>query len=91
MMKEMIKDFIKKIKFRDVLPYIVFVILMIIALSLKFDYHVDETLTYALSNNAEPIYYMTPQEGFRYENSMDPYAEYLSVKPGNSFSYAIPY
>ena len=87
----MIKDFIKEIKFRDVLPYIVFIILMIIALAMKFDYHVDETLTYALSNNAEPIYYMTPQEGVRYENSMDPYTEYLSVKPGNSFSYAIPY
>lgn len=85
------KRFFKDIKFIDVLPYIVFLIAMIVVISLKFDYHVDETLTYSLSNNSDPIYYMEPEEGYRYEPSIQPYIDYLSVKPGESFSYSIPY
>ena len=85
------KKFFKDIKFIDVLPYVVFLIAMIFVIALKFDYHVDETLTYSLSNNSDPVYYMDPQEGFRYEPSIQPYLDYLTVKKGESFSYSIPY
>ena len=84
------KKFIKNIRFIDVLPYIVFMCVIVVALYLKFDYHMDELLSYTLSNHVGS-YYLDPEDGVMYANSMDPYIEYLAVQKGDSFSYSIPY
>ncbi len=74
----------------DLLPYIVFTVFMITIISFKVFYHLDETLTYGLSNHAGS-YYMIPEEGVRYEPPMDAYQRYLAAQSIAPKSFAIPY
>ena len=83
------KDDLKKTKLINVLPYLVFVFLMVFVIFLKVDYHLDETLTYALSNHAGS-YYMEPEEGIRYEPSTQPYVDYLGTTSIAPSSFWIP-
>lgn len=83
------RKFISNIKKEDVLLYGVFIALMITLISFKVFYHLDETLTYALSNHAGP-YFMIPDEGIKKE-PMEFYYDYLSVQPGNLRALSIPY
>lgn len=83
------KKFIKDIKLEDVLLFVVFIALMVTLISFKVFYHLDETLSYALSNHAGP-YFMVPEEGVR-RDPMEFYYDYLSVQPGNLRALSIPY
>lgn len=83
------KKLIKNIKLEDCLLYVVFIALMVTLISFKVFYHLDETLTYALSNHAGP-YFMIPDEGVKKE-PMEFYYDYLSVQPGNLRALSIPY
>ena len=84
------KETKKGIKISDILLYVVFTLLMIFVISMKIDYHMDETLTYGLSNHAGS-YYMEPIDGIRYEPSIQPYIDYLGATSLSPSSFWIPY
>ncbi len=81
----------KKFKISDctiVLLYIVFLILQILVIHNKVNYHVDETLSYGLANYTKG-YFIALEEGHKYEPASDPFVEYLSCQPGNRSNFDI--
>lgn len=67
--------------------YVLFLILMIISLSQKCNYHVDEIWTYGLSNQ-NGSYYLNVTDGEEYEPGEKPFLEFLTVQPEHRFDYA---
>ena len=67
--------------------YIVFFVLMVLVISYKANYHIDETLSYGLGNYNKG-YLFLPEEGFKYEPASEPFIEYLSCQPGNRSNFA---
>ena len=72
------------------LTYLLFCITMVITIASKCNYHLDEMMSYGLSNHKDGIY-MSFEEGVKYEPSEEPYLEYLTAAPEYRFDYEIAY
>ncbi len=73
-------------KFLNTGIYVVFLICMIIALSNKCNYHVDELQTYALSNQ-NGSWSFNFQNGKKYVPAAAPFLNHMVVQPKHRFDY----
>lgn len=68
--------------------YLIFVLLMVVVVSLKTDYYIDEIYSYGLSNDTGADINMT----FEYDKTYTPgaslYWDYVEVQKGEQFDYA---
>lgn len=69
------------------LIYFLFLTLIIIALSQKCNYQVDEIWTYGLSNQYGS-FVLNVSNGEKYEPGEKPFLEFLTVRPEHRFDYA---
>lgn len=78
----------KKVKVQPatLLLYGLFLVLMILTISNKENYHMDEMCSYGLSNHQGSIV-IDFEDGKTYTSSVEPYLEYLTVNEGNRFDY----
>ncbi|WP_026524360.1 hypothetical protein [Butyrivibrio sp. MB2005] len=87
---EKIKESAKELKKRDnrriILMCMVFAISMITVIAIKKNYHVDEMLSYGLSNHTEG-FMMTLDEGVKYVPSDTQFIKYLGVSTDHRFDY----
>ncbi len=67
-----------------------FTLASIVTISLKSNYHLDELMSYGLSNHVDGIY-MTFDEGKRYIPADRPFLDYLVLDRDHRFDYLIPY
>lgn len=77
----------KQIKIKAGILYSAFAIAMIICLALKQNLHLDETLTYTLSNNTVSTV-LSPVDGHTYTPVKSAYLESMTVPQGGQFNYA---
>lgn len=73
--------------------YIIFVILSVIIISGKKNFHIDEMFSYGLANfvltdDMSKGLGMQPEEGRIYEPAEDAYLEYLSVQPEQRYNFS---
>ena len=85
-----VKDISKKRLGFEHLVYLLFCLTMIITISFKSNYHLDEMMSYGLANHKDGIY-MSFEEGVKYEPAAVPYLEYLTTAPEHRFDYDIAY
>ena len=67
-----------------IIIYIFFAFLMVLVISLKKNFHVDEMLTYQLANSTN---YLGVVDGQIYLPSEGAWLEHISVQRGESFNY----
>ncbi len=80
----------ERIKISDIIGkaiYVVFVMCMIAAISYKCNYHLDETYSYALSNQRGGMEFRI-KDGKKYTSVGKMYLDYLTVRPGQRFDYS---
>ncbi len=81
-----IKNRIKEMRASTILLYVTFLALMILTISNKADYHLDEMYSYGLSNHQDSMY-ISIEDGKRYMPPSEPYIEYLTVRDTSRFDY----
>ena len=88
---EKLREKADDIKTRDnrriILICAVFIISMIVVIAIKKNYHVDEMLSYGLSNHTEG-FMMTFDEGIKYVPSDAQFLKYLGVSKDHRFDYS---
>ena len=78
----------QKVKpYMPILFYIAFFILMVVTISEKRNFHVDEVFSYGLSNHVGSTS-LRFEEGVRYEPAQTPFMDYVAVSPSEKFDYA---
>lgn len=77
---------IQKPSFLTIILYVIFLILMILTISNKENYHVDETYSYGLANHQEGVA-IKIEDGRRYFDPEEPFLEYLTVNKEHRFDY----
>lgn len=84
--RKLVNVTIQKSSFLTVSLYVIFLILMILTISNKENYHVDETYSYGLANHQEGVA-INIEDGRRYFESEEPFLEYLTVDKEHRFDY----
>ena len=69
---------------------LLFILSSSITISQKVNYHLDEMMSYGLSNNIGGVY-MTFEEGVRYSPAQEEFLSYVTADMGHRFEYDIPY
>ena len=71
-----------------VIIYIAFLIVMLITLSNKVNFHIDETYSYGLANGVNSSISMDICDGVVYEDTTRVFMNYLTTNETNRFNYA---
>lgn len=82
----LIKRARQKLTFPVLVLYGVFLVLMIVTIGNKENYHVDETYSYGLANHQDGIA-ISIEDGKKYSDSEEPFLEYLTVNKDHRFDY----
>lgn len=82
-MKEKIKGFAGKIWL-----YAILLAVMVLVISMKKDYHMDEVFSYGLANNVGQTSIHPEYAPFTYENPAQIYLDYMVIQEGEGFSIA---
>lgn len=82
----LIKRVRQKLSFPVLILYGVFLVLMIVTIGNKENYHVDETYSYGLANHQDGIA-ISIEDGKKYSEPEEPFLEYLTVNKKHRFDY----
>ncbi|WP_026657082.1 glycosyltransferase family 39 protein [Butyrivibrio sp. AC2005] len=70
------------------LPYLLLGIILVVVISKKINYHVDEVYSYGLANHkADGEKNMTIKNGIKYVPANKPWMDYVTVSKDNKFNY----
>lgn len=79
-----------KIDFKKILSntwmYALLLVVMVITISMKIDYHMDEVFSYGLANNVGQTSIHPYYAPFTYENTPDIFLDYMVIEEGEGFS-----
>lgn len=75
---------------REIILYLIFAVLMVIVISLKINYYVDEIYSYGLANETGLIdeIEMSIEYGETYTPGVSAYLDYVGVQKGERFDYS---
>ena len=68
--------------------YVLLFVVMVLTISMKKDYHMDEIYSYGLANNVGQTSIHPNYAPYTYENPADVYLDYMVVEEGEPFSIA---
>lgn len=68
--------------------YVLLFVVMVLTISMKKDYHMDEIYSYGLANNVGQTSIHPDYAPYTYENPADVYMDYMVVEEGEPFSIA---
>lgn len=72
---------------KEILFYIILLVVGIAVIASKKNYNVDEVYTYGLANNIEDEISLSPKKAFMYEPAESVYKEYMTVQEGKRFNF----
>lgn len=84
--EELVNVTMQKPSFLTLVLYGIFLFLMILTISNKENYHVDETYSYGLANHQDGIA-IDIEDGKKYFDSEEPFLKYLTVSKEHRFDY----
>ena len=88
----LINDVVRKIrnvKIMDISVYVVFTLFMVLAVHNKVNMHVDELLSYGLSNHFGGGLSVPVEDGITYYPANTPWLDYLTAAPDARFRYDV--
>lgn len=84
--RKLINVTIQKPSLLTVILYVLFLVLMILTINNKENYHVDEMASYGLANHQDGMSIIF-EDGRRYFEAEEPFLEYLTVSKEHRFDY----
>ena len=78
------KTNVKKV-IQSVWTYVLLLLVMVVIIALKKDYHMDEIYSYGLANNVGQTSIHPNYAPFTYENTADVYLDYMIIEEGEGF------